>query len=129
MDDLIAVILTIVLAGAGALGQLKKKKQGSQSTTDGLNTPDEFWDLFKADKIMNNLSEDPYGDKEVFVKEPGPAVNEQNYSFNAKNEGGKLIETVIPKIAVAEKKQPILQGKKQFRQAIIYSEILNRKYF
>jgi hypothetical protein len=129
MDDLIVVILTLIIAGAGALGQLKKKKQLPDDTVGNLNTPEDIWNLFNNEPVINHLKEDPYGTKEVFVKEPGPAVNEQNYTFNPKNEGGKIIETAAAKPAVIVQKKSVFKGNFSLRDAVIYNEILNRKYF
>jgi len=129
MDDLLVVLITLAIAGAGALGQLKKKKQETQAVSGNLDNPEDIWELFKNNTIAGNLVDDPYGDKEDFVSEPGPAVNEQSYTFNPKNEGGKTIEPAVAKPAIIKKNQPVLTGKFPLRQAIIYSEILNRKYF
>lgn len=129
MDDLIVVILTLVIAGAGVLGQLKQKKQVHDGAAGNLNTPEDIWNLFKDDPEISHFVEDPYGTKEVFVNEPGPAVNEQNYTFNQKNEGGKIIETTLAKPAVIPKKKPVFKNNFSLRDAVIYNEILNHKYF
>lgn len=129
MDDLLVVILTLIIAGAGALGQLKKKKQASGDVSGNLNSPEDIWNLFKDDPVLSHLAEDPHGTKEVFVKEPGPAVNEQNYTFNPKNEGGKVIETTVAKPAVINQKKSVFKGNFSLRDAVIYNEILTRKYF
>jgi len=129
MDDLFAVILTLIIAVAGVFGQIKKKKLIQASSAESQNTPGDFWNLFNDDRVEAYRTDDPYGDKEIFIKEPGPAVNEQNYTFNAKNEGGKITESVAVKPSAGAKRQPIIRGKAQAKQAIIYSEILNRKYF
>ncbi len=129
MDDLLVVIITLIIAGAGALGQLKKKKQLPGGAARNLNTPEDIWNLFKDDPVLTHLAEDPYGTKEVFVKEPGPAVNEQNYTFSPKNEGGKVIETAAAKPAVSSQKKSVFKGNFSLRDAVIYNEILTRKYF
>ena len=129
MDDLLVVILTLIIAGAGVLGQLKKKKQVPGGAVEDLNTPEDIWNLFKEEPAMGHLAEDPYGTKEAFVKEPGPAVNEQNYTFNPKNEGGKAIETAVAKPAVIPQKKSVFKSNFSLRDAVIYNEILTRKYF
>ena len=129
MDDLLVVILTLIIAGAGALGQLKKKKQAPGGVAGNLNAPEDIWNLFKDEPVSSHFAEDPYGTKEVFVKEPGPAVNEQNYTFNPKNEGGKAIETAVAKPAVIPQKKSVFKGNFSLRDAVIYNEILTRKYF
>jgi len=129
MDDLLVVILTLIIAGAGALGQLKKKKQLPQGTGGAINTPDDIWNLINADAVTKQYEDEPYEAKEVFVKEPGPAVNEQNYAFNPKNEGGKVIDSLVAKPALTPKKRSVFKSNFSIRDAVIYNEILNRKYF
>lgn len=129
MDDLLVVILTLIIAGAGALGQLKKKKQVPQGSAGATNTPDDIWNLFNVDARINEYEEEPYEAKEVFVNEPGPAVNEQNYSFNPNNEGGKVFESTVSKSALISKKKSVFKSNFSLRDAVIYNEILNRKYF
>lgn len=129
MDDLLVVIISLIIAGAGALGQLKKKKQVTQNTAGEINSQNDIWDLFNADRFMSPISDDSDEAKEVFVKEPGPAVNEQNYTFVPKNEGGKIFESTLAKPAAANQRKSVFKNKFSARDAVIYSEILNRKYF
>jgi len=129
MDDLLVVILSLIIAGAGALGQLKKKKQVPQGSSGATKTPEDIWKLFNVDLGMNQYEEEPYEAKEVFVKEPGPAVNEQNYSFNPNSEGGKVFESTVSKSALISKKKSVFKSNFSLRDAVIYNEILNRKYF
>jgi hypothetical protein len=129
MDDLLVVILTLIIAGAGALGQLKKKKQIPGSSAGETNTPDDIWNYLKNEAGISHFEEESYEAKEVFVKEPGPAINEQNYSFNAKNEGGKAIENAFKEPIINRQKKSVFKGNFSLRDAVIYNEILNRKYF
>lgn len=129
MDDLLVVILTLIIAGAGALGQLKKKKQVPDAADQDFSKPEDIWSLFNEDLVKNHHAEDPFGTKEVFVQEPEPAVNEQNYSFSPKNEGGKAIVTPVTKPTVISKKRSVIKSNFSLREAVIYNEILNRKYF
>ncbi len=131
MDDLVAIILTLVFVGIGAFGQMKKKKKliaEPESNNSNINKQDEIWDLFEKVTGFENFREDPYGNTEVVVKEPGPAVNEQNYSFKATEEGGSIIEkeSQIQKRVV---KKNAIRENFSLKQAVIYNEILNRKYF
>lgn len=129
MDDLLVVIISLIIAGAGALGQLKKKKQIPGSSAGEINTPEDIWNFLKNDSVISHFEEESYEAKEVFVKEPEPAVNEQNYSFNPKNEGGKAINSANVKPIVIPQKKSVFKGNFSLRDAVIYNEILNRKYF
>lgn len=128
MDDLVAIILTLVFVGIGAFGQMKKKKNLIPEPESNNNKQDDIWGLFEKVTGFENYRQDPYGNTEVVAKEPGPAVNEQSYSFKATDEGGSVIEkeSQIKKSIV---RKNVIRENFSLKQAVIYNEILNRKYF
>jgi hypothetical protein len=128
MDDLVAIILTLVFVAIGAFGQMKKKKTLVAEPESNNDVKDDIWGLFEKVTGFENYREDPYGHTEVVAKEPGPAVNEQNYSFKATDEGGSVIEkeSQIQKRVV---RKNAIRENFSLKQAVIYNEILNRKYF
>jgi len=126
MDDLIVVILTLLIAGAGAIGQMKKKKQLPVETEEP-NTPENIWELLRGETFSQKPYNAPVFD-EIEKVESEPYINEQGYKFEAKNEGGLLVNTEMkvhsPDVKITTKNKI----KFPLRKAIIYSEILNRKY-
>jgi hypothetical protein len=126
MDDLVVIILTLIIAGVGILGQIKKKKQVPVAPEQQQN-PENFWDLFKQEAFPSVPKlESEYADIEQ--EEPESFENEQGYKFEAKNEGGALISNELknkpsPSEIISKKKEGF-----SLRKAVIYSEILNRKY-
>lgn len=136
MDDLIVIILTLIIAGAGAIGQLKKKKQLPVDTEEPKN-PENIWDLFREETLLPELKTEPEyteieQDESVLYKyeqpESIPYDNEQGYKFEANNEGGTLISKELKSNSIAIKEISIKKEKFPLRKAVIYSEILNRKY-
>lgn len=136
MDDLIAVILTLIIAGAGALGQIKKKKQMPVATEEPKN-PENIWELFREENLLPELKTEPdyteiVEDESVLYKyeqpESIPYDNEQDYKFEANNEGGTLISQELQSNPVTTKEISKKKEKFPLRKAVIYSEILNRKY-
>jgi hypothetical protein len=122
MDDLVVVIITLLIAGAGAIGQIKKKREIPVAPGVQKN-PKNIWDLFKQEAFAPVINKEP----EYFVEdreESKPSENEQGYKFEANSEGGTLIN-IQPAVnnTVTKKKE-----KFPLRKAVIYSEILNRKY-
>jgi hypothetical protein len=126
MDDLIVVILTLLVAGAGAIGQLKKKKE--VPVAPGVQkTPEDIWDLFKQETFAPELKTEP----EYFnidSEESGPSANEQGYNFEAEKEGGTLITNQLNIQPAVNETTTKKKEKFPLRKAVIYSEILNRKY-
>lgn len=126
MDDLIVIILTLVIAGTGLIGQMKKKKQVQTAPGEQKN-PENIWELFKQEAF----SQAPQAETEYYrddEPESIPYENEQGYKFEAKNEGGVIINKEVKPITTI--KDSIKENKVGFslRKAVIYSEILNRKY-
>lgn len=126
MDDLVVVIVTLLIAGAGAIGQLKKKKQLPVETEEP-KTPEDIWAILRGETFTQKPYSAPVFD-EIEKEESDPYINEQGYKFEAKNEGGLLVNTEIkvhsPDVKITTKNK----SKFPLRKAIIYSEILNRKY-
>jgi hypothetical protein len=126
MDDLIVIILTLLIAGAGAIGQLKKKKEIPVSP-EVPNNPEDIWDLFKQEVFAPEVQKQP----EYFaedIEESDPYINEQGYKFEPVNEGGTLINNQINIQPAVNKTITKKKEKFPLRKAVIYSEILNRKY-
>ena len=126
MDDLVVIILTLLIAGAGVIGQMKKKKQAT-AVPGGQKNPENIWELFKQDAFPHTPQTEPeyYVDEQP---ESEPYENEQGYKFEPKNEGGIIINNEVKpqptiKDSIPEKKEVF-----SLRKAVIYSEILNRKY-
>jgi hypothetical protein len=136
MDDLIVIILTLIIAGAGAIGQLKKKKQLPVDTEEPKN-PENIWDLFREETLLpelktesdyNEIEQSDYEHYKYEQPESIPYVNEQGYKFKAYNEGGTLIKREVKGKPVTIKEISKKKEKFPLRKAVIYSEILNRKY-
>jgi hypothetical protein len=127
MDDLVVIILTLLIAGAGLIGQLKKKKQLDSAPPEEQKNPENIWDLLREEAFPSVQKEE----HEYLIVEPQesePYENEQGYKFEPKNEGGKLINNELKTETPA---QEIIKKRKEgfsLRNAVIYSEILNRKY-
>jgi hypothetical protein len=126
MDDLIVIILTLLIAGAGAIGNLKKKKQ--IPVADGEpKAPENIWDLLREETLLPEQKTEPeYFEMEQ--QESEPYENEQGYNFAANDEGGTLINKKIEIQPVVKKTTQKNREKFPLRKAVVYSEILNRKY-
>ncbi len=135
MDDSIVIILTLIIAGIGFFGKLKKKKPvqaGSQNSTP----PETFWDLIQEDQNLQTSTTNPeLFDEMEYAEENEPVTEPQQttatpstYQFTQEDEGA----SDIPENLKQEVKKPQLKSKLRenfsLREAVIYSEILNRKY-
>lgn len=130
MDDLIVLILTLIIFVAGAIGQVKKKKP-PVPVAGQKKQPDNFWDLLEQETEF--LPEQPTPvTQEIqpeFYQEKYESTEPEKYDFIPVNEGGSLFSEEIK----TEKKNDQIRKKRlreefSLRKAVIYNEILNRKY-
>ncbi|WP_167610307.1 hypothetical protein [Maribellus sediminis] len=137
MDDLIVIILTIVVAAIGIIGQRNKKKAAQVNGTPGeapKQQPMDFWDL-----IMNEENRATQFQPQAYYEEEDEIIEEQKqppvvekprqYEFAADNEGRSDIEEELRKALEPRARKLKIEGEEfSLRKAVIYSEILNRKY-
>lgn len=129
MEDYFVIILTLVIAVVGALNRKKKKKAPNVPLAEDAQSGNDLWDL-----IMNE-EQDPI--TEMYEEElvPEPIVEErtepskrQVYSFNASNEGKSVVEET-PVLKKTKKRKTLIAGEEfSLKKAVIYSEVMNRKY-
>ncbi len=139
MDDVIVLIITLIIAVLGAIGQVKKKKNTSTvnaSNNTVSNSTGNFWDFLEE---QNNFSAKVTSENQfATIEEPPlpeePVAETPKYSFIPSFEG---ISDITEEINMDLTKQPSAfkedvkssnTEKIPWRKAIIYSEIINRKY-
>ncbi len=132
MDDLIVILLTLIIAAAGAIGQLKKKKKEMPGAPDEQKTGGDIWDMFTEEVFPEAASTEtiPVSEEleEEYEEKYEPYINEQKYDFKADNEGGNIITKESKPETKSIKKRFTVKEDFSLRKAVIYSEILNRKY-
>ena len=126
MDDLIVIILTLAVAGIGILGQIKKKKQ-SAAGTNQPKQPETFWDLIKSETNFPVQEEE----NEYYEEEnPEPVISTETpyQQVNTTNKKSTVRKAVFETKSTRKKiKSKTMEGF-SLRKAVVYSEIINRKY-
>lgn len=134
MDDIVVIILTLLLTVVAAASQIKKKKEQQMS---GATTPEpDFWqavlgpDHTDAEKWpgeeVSDYPDTPY----VQPAKPEQAV------YKPEEEGSRN-EVVIEYLSEIDHDQPETEGEEVYsalgdfslRKAVVYTEVLNPKYF
>lgn len=121
MDDLVVIILTLIIVVVGVLGQIKKKKPLQQNPMQQNKQPG-FWDLLKEETDFPGQPQPEYSTEENPATGEEPPGEEPNYQIISKNEA----KSVFPNDK--NKRKTEIKEKFSLRKAVIYSEILNRKY-
>lgn len=131
MDDIVVIIITILIAVVGVMGQRKKRKDMQAAGKVPPKQEVDFWELLREQSLVEN---DPFEHATPIIEsEEEPLdtvpVQEPVYQFKAQQEGSSdIVETVI-KAPKKKKRTVLIEGEKfSLRKAVIYSEIMNRKY-
>jgi len=135
MDDLLVIILTLIFAAAGIFGQSKKKK--AQQAKQPVPKPqpeehDSFWDFLEGESPKPRESKIEAQPEQAYRqpqqntqnKKPEPVQNVQP----AKKKSSIYSTDLTGKKEAENQRKSKLKNKFSLRKAVIYSEILNRKY-
>lgn len=128
MDDIVVIILTLIVALFGILNKKRKKDvaPGEPGSSAG-KTPD-FWDM-----LMDNNEDLPPSPqpqeiyKEVVEEEPVRAAKPK-FEYSTKAKKTQPIKRKMKRAEKSKKRTQILGEKFSLKKAVIYSEIINRKY-
>ena len=130
MDDIVVIILTVLVAIIGVAGQRKKRRDLQEPGKTQPQSPVDFWGLLQEQgKIEDPYSE--YGSVTEEEEEMIDTVPEQKpaYQFKTENEGSSGIVEQMKEKPSDKKSKVFIDGERfSLRKAVIYSEIMNRKY-
>lgn len=121
MDDIIVLILTLIFIVAGVFGQMRKKPVPQQNENPDESSEDNLWDLLRGKE--NTVESTPY-------HKPAKAETERRKYVKLES---KAKENFFSQRKIAPIEEIVITRKKKkkfnLKKAVIYSEILNRKYF
>jgi len=125
MDDLIVIILTLVLIIASSLGQFKKKPSGESKVNNNIpDNSDDNW-LLPGENEVKDIKEKPLA---TYTRQDNiQKKNVQSYQFKDDFTSVKPDRQTIQEIQNHSVKK-VKKIKFPLRKAVIYNEILNRKY-
>ncbi|MFV0593466.1 MAG: hypothetical protein ACK5M7_18995 [Draconibacterium sp.] len=134
MDDLLVIIITILIAVVGVFNQRKKKRDAQQPVSEDTGESTDFWEMLMQQEerkpVFQPIQEEAGEDEDYEAYEdPVPKQEQPVYQFKAGEEGSSEV-TEEKKILQREVKKKVLIEGEEFslRKAVIYNEILNRKY-
>ena len=131
MEDYLVIIITLIIAVVGALKGRKKKKAPPVAAPEGQNQNPDFWDMIMDNQGKNEeeLVVDSAESEYQSANEPVVSSKQKGSDiFTPVNEGASDIKEEVKKV-VKTKKRVLIEGEDfSLRKAVIYSEIMNRKY-
>ena len=127
MDDLVVIILTLLVAVIGIIAQTKKRKVVDQQPNTG-NSPQNIWNILESQMAPEPQKYEPEPEYEPEDEIVDVVPKTTFYEFDAKNEGKSAIKENADSKVLVNEFIKIKKEKFPLRKAIIYSEILRRKY-
>jgi len=127
MDDLLVILLSVVFILAGIFGQKNKKKNAANSNSV-VKEPakEDLWDFLDQKWEDSSLGEESH---EVAVEEVPAPKQESRQQFHTEQESQRIFKKgSIENVSEKMKVRPLKMSKFPLKDAVIYSEILNRKY-
>ncbi|WP_319479546.1 hypothetical protein [uncultured Draconibacterium sp.] len=128
MDDIVVIILTLIVALFGILNKKRKKNATPGESAPGVGSAPDFWEMLMDDnKDVPGQPQPQVVQEEVKEEEP---VQEVRPSFQYSTEARKSasLKRKEEQAKKSKKKSLILGEKFSLKKAVIYSEIINRKY-
>ena len=132
MEDYIFIIIAIVLSALGAINKKNKKKRAQMANNDqeGNDHPSFFETQFSDPFFNNDSDEDPFFSKSAeLIPEPKvevkPTSEYQTVTQKARAQKDRNLEHEEPE---EETRLGGIMKDFSMKKAVIYSEILERKY-
>lgn len=125
MDDIVVIILTLIFIVASIFGQKKKRKPIPDAESEQQPAGDNFWEMLDEEWKDARQPDSPPQQKPI-EKQETTHIDSKPYTFQHEKEGARIMAKKPEKTKKAITK--VKKKKFPLREAIIYSEILNRKY-
>lgn len=128
MDDIIILILTLIFIVAGIFGQMKKKPETPNTEmAPPPESDDNFWNLLEDDEKFTEPERQVNVEAEPPAREVAPSPPQ--YKFKTDKEAPTVQQKNKNKTETKTRlKKPTKKKAFSLKEAVIYSEILNRKY-
>jgi len=122
MDDLVVILLTLVFIVAGLFGQIKKHRASAQNNA-GEPSDDNPWELAEED-----WQENPASRRKDETRKTAAEPGKRSFSDSESEEERITRRDLAEEEVVRQSKKSEKKKKFPLRKAVIYSEILSRKY-
>ncbi|MBN1820315.1 MAG: hypothetical protein JW833_06345 [Prolixibacteraceae bacterium] len=134
MDDIIVILLTLLIMVVGAISQIKKKQKQplQEETLERKTTGLNFWEEFLDVEDNSGINAEPVVQEviaPVVVPDPEPVIKPV-VKDGIKGIQSNYIRDIIKDTQISSyKKGANLPEGFSLRKAVIFSEILDHKYF
>nr|WP_321358620.1 hypothetical protein [uncultured Draconibacterium sp.] len=127
MDDIVVIILTLIVAVFGILNKTRKKNAAPGQPAPSADGTQNFWEMLLDNENESQQNVPPPVYEEEFIEEPAPEPKPA-YEFIAEKEAVQTIKKPMRRLSKTKKKKLVMGEEFSLKKAVIYSEIINRKY-
>ncbi len=127
MDDVVVIILTLIVAVFGILNKKRKREVPPGQSAPSAGGTQNFWEMLLENENDSQQYVQPQAYEEEIIEEPVPEPKPV-YEFRAEREAVPSIKKPMQKQSKTKKKKLIMGEEFSLKKAVIYSEIINRKY-
>nr|WP_319572983.1 hypothetical protein [uncultured Draconibacterium sp.] len=128
MDDILVIILTLIVAVFGILNKKRKKNATPGVSAPQTGSTQDFWEmLMDEDKDVSTPQRPQFVQDEEVEEEPAQEVHPA-FQFSTEARRSVPLKRQMQRAKKSKKQSLILGEKFSLKKAVIYSEIINRKY-
>ncbi|WP_163325027.1 hypothetical protein [Draconibacterium mangrovi] len=128
MDDIVVIILTLIVAVFGILNKTRKKNATPGEAAPSTGSAQDFWEMLMDDnKDVPGQSQPQVVYEEVEETEPVQEVRPA-FQYSAEVRKSAPLKRKEEETKKSKKKSLILGESFSLKKAVIYSEIINRRY-
>ena len=128
MDDIVVIILTLIVAVFGILNKTRKKNAASGESPSGAGSTQDFWEMLMDDNEDVPRQPQPPEVRHEIVEEEPVKEARPAYQFSTETKKTAPLKRKMQRAKKSKKQSLILGEKFSLKKAVIYSEIVNRKY-
>ena len=128
MDDIVVIILTLIVAVFGILNKTRKKSAAPGESASGTGSAQDFWEMLMDDNEDVPRPTQPQEVLDEMVEEEPVQEVRPAYQYSTEVRKSAPLRRKVEQPKKTKKKSLILGEKFSLKKAVIYSEIINRKY-
>lgn len=128
MDDIVVIILTLIVAVFGILNKKRKKNAAPGESAPSADNSSDFWEMLMGDNEDVPRQPQPQEVLDGMLEEEPVQEIRPAYQHIAEARKSAPLKRKVEQPKKSKKKSLILGEKFSLKKAVIYSEIINRKY-
>ena len=128
MDDIVVIILTLIVAVFGILNKTRKKNAAPGQPAPPADDTQNFWEMLMDDNKDVPYQPQPEVIQEEVVEAEPVWESRPKFEYSTETKKSAPLKREMKRTEKSKKRAMIMGEKFSLKKAVIYSEIINRKY-